>query len=42
MNQEKYVFAQMVEFLDHYKFEDLSFDTMVTKGIEVLPAGINY
>jgi hypothetical protein len=33
MNQGKYVFAQMVEFLDHHKFEDLVIRYNGNKGI---------
>ena len=33
MNQGKYVFAQLVEFLDHHKFEDFVAKYNGNKGI---------
>lgn len=41
MNKDKYVFAQMVEFLDNYKFLRIvkKYDTSM---LSILLAGINF
>ena len=36
MNKDKYIFAQMVEFLDNYKF------LRIVKKLSILLAGINF
>lgn len=42
MNKDKYVFAQMVEFLDNYKFLRIVKSMMATSMLSILLAGINF